>query len=196
MARVSLRGPGMMKRSLPLLGFLGAIALGVTACASDPNKRANEAHDAETKARREAQVERADERSEVAQEQAAYDRRVTAASAEGQNEATHDRVKADAKVVEAREKAKAKSIERLEKADARANELRTVVARAGGKATTKSRDALAAVDSQRLQAKMSIDQLSSAPPDDLERAKDYADHQLDTLEGYVERAADEVDDFK
>ncbi|MBX3226223.1 MAG: hypothetical protein KIT84_28375 [Labilithrix sp.] len=183
----------MMKRSIFLLG---ALALAVSACASDPNKNAADARDAETEAQRKAQQEAADRRSDQAQDQAEHERRMTTASAAGQPEATRERVEADAKLVEEREVAKAKSLERFEKADARANELRDVVARAGAKATTKARDALKAVDDQRVQAKTSIDRISAAAADDLKRAKDYADYQLDTLEGYVKRAAKEVDDFK
>lgn len=181
----------MMKRSILLLSSV----LLAAACASDPNKAANDAHDAELEAQRK-QVQRAsDDKSDRAQDQAAYETKLTSASAVGP-EATQKRVTADAKLTEAREVARAKATERLEKADAKANELRQIVSRAGGKATTQSRDSLQTVANQRIAAKMSIDQIATVSDENLKQAKDYADSQLDTYEAYVKRAGKEVDDFK
>jgi len=182
----------MMKRSLLLLG---ALSLAAFACSSDPNKAANDAHDAELKSQRKDQQAASDNRSDQAQNQAEYDRKTTSASAVGPD-ATQNRVTADAKLVEAREVARVKAVERLEKADAKANELRMVVNRAGAKATTQSRDSLKTVDSQRIAAKMSIDQLANAAGENLKQAEAYADSQLDTYEAYVKRAGNEVDNFK
>lgn len=180
----------MTKRSVFILGTLL-----LAACASDPNKAANDARDAELKAQRKQEQSAADNRSDQKQDRAEYDRKVTSGSAAGP-EATQERVTADAKLGEARTVARAKATERLEKADARSNELRAIVNRAGAKATTQSRDALQTADNQRVAAKMSIDQIATVPDDKLKQAEDYAEHQLDTYEAYVKRAGKEVDDFK
>lgn len=164
-------------------------------CASDPAREAKDAHNAELESQRNAKQAAADDKSDRLESNAEARRDVTTANATG-SPATKDRVAADAKMKEARDVARAKATERLEKADARTTELKAIVKRAAGKATTTSRDSLATVDSQRGMAKQSIDQLGSASNDDWERAKSNADAQLDTLDGLVKKAADEVDKFK
>lgn len=172
--------------SLPLL---------LLACASDPNKEAEDAHNAELKAQRQSQQNAADDRSDAKVKAADDHQKATAASSTG-SEATKDRVEADAKMKEARDVAHAKATERLEKADARTAELKAIVDRKGAKATTASRDSLAAVETQRALTKQAIDQISAASNDGFDSAKSNADNQLDTLESYVKKAGKEVDKFK
>lgn len=99
-------------------------------------------------------------------------------------------------MTEARRVALAKAEARLEKCDAKTNELRAQINRAGGKATTSSRDSLQSTETQRLAAKMAIDSLASTDDAGFEQAKENADRQLDVLEAYVKRTDKEVDDFK
>lgn len=175
--------------------FAAALPLTLLACAGDPNKEANDAHDAELKAQRKQEQSAADDKSDQRQKTAEDQREVATAGATG-SDATKDRVAADAKLKEARDVERAKATERLEKSDARTNELKAIVKRAGPKASTASRDALTAVDSQRAAAKRSIDQLGSASNDGWNQAKSSTESQLDTLEGYVKKAGDEVEKFK
>ncbi len=184
----------MMKRTSLLLGLFSVTSL-LVACASDPAKEANDAHNAELKSDRKAQQAAADDKSDRRQDSAEAQKDSTSANAQG-GDASRKTVAADAKMKEAREVARAKATERLEKADARTSELRTIVTKAGGKATTASHDALTTVDTQRKAAKMSIDQLAQVPDDGFESAKSNTNSQLDTLEGYVKNAGKEVDKFK
>ncbi len=184
----------MMKRTSLFLALLSATSL-VVACAADPAKDVNDAHNAELKSDRKAQQSVADDKSDRRQDSAEAQKDSTTANAQG-GDASKNLVAAESKMKEAREVARAKATERLEKADARTSELRTIVTKSGGKATTASRDALAAVDSQRKAAKMSIDQLAQVSDDGFETAKSNSNSQLDTLEGYVKNAGKEVDKFK
>lgn len=172
-----------------------AIPLTLLACASDPNKEANDAHNAELKSQRQDREAVAEAKGDQREKAADNQQKATTANAVG-SEATKDRVEADAKLKEAREVARSKANERLEKADARTAELKAIVDRKGAKATTASRDALAAVDKQRLNTTQAIEKISVANNDGLDSAKSNADSQLDTLESYVKQAGKEVDKFK
>ncbi len=183
----------MINRSLLLL-LLGALP-SVVACGGDPAKEANDAHNAELSSASKDQQAAADRKSDRREESAEAQRDTTTANATGSS-ATKDRIGADAKMKEVRDVSRAKATERLEKADARANELKAIVKRAGPKATTASRDSLVTVDTQRAMVKQSIDQLAAVTNDDWERAKSNTDSQLDTLDGLVKKAADEVEKFK
>jgi hypothetical protein len=114
----------------------------------------------------------------------------------GATDATKSRVEADSKVIQSRAVYKAKATERLEKATARVTELKTIVKRAGPKATTVSRDSIASVDTQKDATRRGIEALDQVPPDDWKRAESHIDNQLDTLESYVNQATKEVDKFK
>lgn len=182
----------MMKRAI----LLGCISIAAIACASDPNKKVNEAQDEQLKTERRSEQAAAEDRKDVAADQAEQQRKSTVAGGTPGTEADQKRLKADAKMTEARQVALAKANERLQKCDAKTNELRAQVNKAGGKATTASRDSLQAVETQRNAAKTSIDQLANTDDASFKQAKDYADNQLDTLEAYVKKAGKEVDDFK
>jgi hypothetical protein len=184
----------MTNRCLLLL-LLGVLPSAALACASDPNKEANDAHNAELKSERNEKQAAADDKSDRREATAGAQRDMTTANATG-SPANKDKIGADAKMKEARDVSRAKATERLEKADARTTELKAIVKRSGAKATTASRDSLNTVDTQRALAKQSIDQLASASNDDWERAKSNTDAQLDTLEGLVKKTSDEVDKFK
>jgi hypothetical protein len=168
----------------------------ISGCASDPNKDANDAHNAELKSDRKGRQNAAEQRGDQREDLAEQQRKAQSAQYAVGNEANRDRQGADAKMIEAREKAKSKATERLDKADAKATELKSIVTRSGHKATTAAHDSLRLVDQQRQQAKMSIDQLSSSRDDSFEQMKSNTDTQLDTLEGYVKRAENEVEKFK
>jgi len=179
--------------ALALSIVISASLLG--ACASDPNKQANDAHDAELASQRKATQERADDRSDTRVRAAEVQRDDTAASASGPS-ATRDRTAADANLTEARAVYRAKATERLEKIDARIAELKALVAKAGAKATTASHDALRTVDSQRPMVTGQLDKLPHVANDDWKSAKESLDAQLDTLEGLTKKAGDQVDKFK
>ncbi len=184
-----------MKRSLLLFG---ALSIASFACASDPNKDANDAHNAEFKSDRQTQQNAADyeKKQAVNNAEARTDATIATTNSSDAPKANKKAAAADARLAEDREVARAKAVQRLEKADAKTSELRNVITRAGGKATTQSRDSLQAVDNQRVAVKMSIDQLAASSDDDLKQAKTNADSQLDTLEGYVKMADKEVGKFK
>lgn len=169
--------------------------MGLLACAGDPNKQANDAHDSELKSDRKTIENTADDRKEMRVTAAEAKRDTTEANASGSS-ATQDRVGADAKLTEAREIFRAKSTARLEKLDARTSELRQVVDRAGGKATTASRDALKTVDTQRGLVTRELELLPKQSNDDWDHAKTSLETQLDNLEGLVKKAASETGKFK
>jgi chromosome segregation ATPase len=183
----------MMTSKRPLL--VAGLSILLFACAGDPNKQASDAHDAELESRREARQDEAEERSETRIRAAEAQREQTEANATG-SPASQDRASADAKLTEARATYRAEATERLEKLDARITELKANVARAGGKATTSSRDALNTADSQRSLVARHLAEIPRVASDNWDRAKTNIDQQLDTLEGFVKKAADEVDAFK
>lgn len=174
------------------------VTLASVGCASDPNKNASDAHDAELKAQREQNqtaAGNAGDRREDAAEQRRENVENTAASSGG-GSATKERVGAEAKLNEAREVYRSKATERLAKLDAKTAELKTLIDRAGSKATTKSRDSLRTVDTQRAAVTRDIDQLRSVPDDNLAAARTNVETQLDTLDGLVKKTAKDVEEFK
>ncbi len=170
-----------------------AFATAVFACASDPAKKADDAHDAQLKTERKQEENSAENRS---------DARVNAAEVQRDNAAprtagTKDSATAaDAKLQAARDVYRAKATERLEKVDARTVELKQLVTKAGAKASTASRDSLATVDTQRSMVATDLAQFPSVANDDFEKAKSSIDQKLDALEGLVKKAAKDVDAFK
>jgi hypothetical protein len=177
-----------------LLGA-GLFTMGLLACAGDPNKQANDAHDAELKSERKQVQNTADDRSDARITNAEAQRSATEANAGGTS-ASQNSVAADAKMTEARDVYRAKATGRLEKLDARTSELRQLVDRAGGKATTASRDALKTVDTQRSLVTRELDLLPKLANDDWDKGKTSLDTQLDNLEGLIKKAANEVGKFK
>jgi hypothetical protein len=169
--------------------------MGLLACAADPNKQANDAHDGELKSERKQLQNTADERSETRVTAAKAEREDTQVNASG-SPATQERVVADAKLTEARDSFRAKATGQLEKLDARTSELRQLVERAGGKATTASRDALKTVETQRSLVTRELDRLPTLANDDWDHAKVSLETQLDNLDGLVKKAASEVSKFK
>jgi hypothetical protein len=178
-----------------LLWVAGLLSIATLACGGDPNKQANDAHDAELKSERKQQQANADDRSDTRVRAAEAQRDNTDANATG-SPATRDRTSADAKLTETKEVHRAKATERLEKLDARTSELKALVDKAGAKATTSSRDALKTVDTQRGMVAQDLDQLPKVASDDWQNAKTNLDSHLDTLEGLVKKAANEVEKFK
>ena len=176
-----------------LLGA-GLLTIGLLAC-GDPNKQANDAHDAELKAERKQVQDTAEQRSDTRVSAAEAQRDHTEATASGTS-ASQNSVAADAKLTEARDVYRAKATARLEKLDARTSELRQLVDRAGGKATTASRDALKTVDTQRSLVTRELDLLPKLANDDWDKGKTSLDTQLDNLEGLVKKAGNEVGKFK
>lgn len=176
--------------------FLGAalFTLGLFACA-DPNKQANDAHDSELKSERKQMENTADDRKGARVTAAEGQRNDSEANATG-SPAKKDRIDADAKLTEARDVYRAKATARLEKLDARTSELKQLVDRAGGKASTASRDALKTVETQRGLVTRELDLLPKQANDDWDHAKTSLDTQLDNLEGLVKKAGSEVDKFK
>jgi hypothetical protein len=173
----------------------GLFSISVFACASDPSKQANDAHDAELKSDRKQLQSEADQRSDVRVNAAEAQRDNTEATATGTKAGKASTV-ADANLTEARAVYRAKATERLEKADARTTELKALVDKAGGKATTASRDALKTVETQRGMVTRELDQIPTVGNDAFNHAKTSLDTQLDSLEGLVKKAADEVGKFK
>jgi hypothetical protein len=183
----------MMTKRLLVLGAL--LSISAFACASDPNKDANDAHDAELKSERKQLQTNADDRSDTSVNAAEVQRDNTRANATGTT-AAKDSTAADAKLTESRDVYRAKATERLEKLDARTAELKALVDKAGGKATTASRDALKTVDTQHAMVAGQLGRLSSVANDDWNGAKTGLTSQLDSLEALVKNAASEVDKFK
>jgi hypothetical protein len=181
--------------STRLLFAAGFLSVSVFACASDPNKQASDAHDAELKSERKQEQASADQRSDLRVNAAEAQRDNTEASATGTS-AAKKVTAADAKLTEARATYRAKATERLEKTDARITELKALVTKAGPKATTSSRDALTTVDTQRVMVARELDQLPNVPNDNWSQATSGLDTQLDSLEGLVKKAGNEVDKFK
>lgn len=177
-----------------LLGA-GLFTLGLFACAGDPNKQANDAHDGELKSERKQLEKTADDRSGTRVTAAEGQRNESEANASG-TPAAKERVDADAKLTEAREIYRAKATGRLEKLDARTSELKQLVDRAGGKASTASRDALKTVETQRSLVTRELDLLPKQANDDWDHAKTSLETQLDILEGLVKKVASEVGKFK
>lgn len=184
----------MINRALCLAATLSIAS--VVACSSDPNKNANDAHDAQLAAQRDQQEHAADAYKKQQIADAKNERQTTDATVAHSDRATKNGTEADAKMVEARQVASAKFVDRLQKADAKTEELRALINHAGGKATTQSRDALAAVDQQRTQAKQACDWVANSTDDQFATAKQTANTQLDTLEGYVKQLDKEVSAFK
>lgn len=165
------------------------------ACAGDPAKQANDAHDAELKAERKQTQNTSDDRSESRVNAAEAQRDQTDANASGTS-AKKDRVEADSKMTEARTVYRAKSTERLEKADAKTAELKALVEKAGGKAPTAARDSLRTVETQRSLVTQEIDRLTKVSNEDFKAAQTSLDTQLDNLEGLVKKSSDEVGKIK
>jgi hypothetical protein len=193
----------MTTRSTLLASLLSLSLFSLAACAGDPAKKADDAHDAELKSERKTLQNTADDRSDTRVQAAQIQRDNTDAVATGNSStaATKDNAStnatlADAKLTEARDTFRAKSTARLEKLDARTSELRQLVDKAGGKASTASRDALKTVDTQRSLVTTALDQLPRVSNDDFKQAKTSLDTQLDTLDGLVKKAGDEVSKFK
>ena len=174
---------------------IGLFSIVLFACAGDPNKEANDAHNSELKADRKQEQKEADSRSETRVQAAEAQRGATEATATG-TPATKDRTGADAKMTEARDIYRAKATERLEKSDARTSELKAIIDKAGPKATTASRDSLAMIFTQRGLVTRELERLPTVSGDDFKPAKQSLDTQLDTLEGLVKKTATEVDSFK
>ena len=185
----------MPTKRLVLVGILPLCFSLVSGCASDPNKEANDAHTAELKSERKQVQATADQRADQRVANAEVIRENTAATATGTT-ASKDSTEADAKLTEARTVYRAKATERLEKADAKTSELKQLVDRAGAKATTSSRDSLQTVNTQRAMVTKQIDQLPRVENDNWQNAKARLDAELDTLEGLVKKASDEVGKFK
>ena len=169
--------------------------MSAVACGADPNKQANDAHNVELTSERKQLEASADDRSDKRVDAAASQRNSTEANATG-SPASKDRIAADAKLTEARAVYRAKATERLEKADARTAELKALVDKAGGKASTASRDALKTVETQRATVAREIDQLPNVANENWGQVKDATDTKLDALEGLVKKAATEIDKFK
>jgi len=193
----------MTKRPVLLAGLFSISLCSLVACAGDPAKQADDAHDAELKSERKQLQNTADDRGETRVKAAEIQRDNTDAVATGgssapatKNNASTNATLADAKLTEARDIVRAKATERLEKLDARTSELRQLVDKAGGKATTASRDALKTVDTQRSLVTTALDQLPRIANDDFKQAKTSLESQLDTLDGLVKKAASEVGKFK
>ncbi len=184
-----------MTTQRPLLLAAGLLSCFVFACAGDPNKQASDAHDAELKAERKQVQSDADKRSDTRVDAAENHRDATESNARGTS-ATKDRVSADAKLTEARSVHRAKATERLEKLNARTAELKTLVEKAGPKATTSARDALKTVETQHSMVARDLDRLPSVADDAWMQAKDSLEGQLDTLDGLVKKAATEVEKTK
>jgi hypothetical protein len=186
------RAAGMTTKRL--LGA-GLFSIALFACAGDPNKQANDAHDAELKSERKQTQNNAEKRSDNRVDAAEAQRDTTDANASGTS-ARKNSVQADSKMTEARTVYRAKATERLEKADARTAELTALVEKAGAKATTSSRDALKTVETQRGLVTRELDQLPQQSDDDFKQAQTSLDTQLDNLEGLVKQTGKEVDKFK
>jgi hypothetical protein len=193
----------MTKRPLLLAGLLSISLCSLVACAGDPSKQADDAHDAELKAQRKDNQNTADDRGEARVDAAEMQRKNTDAVATGNssatataNNASTNATLADAKLTEARDIARAKATERLEKLDAKTSELRQRVDKAGGKAPTSSRDALRTVDTQRSLVTAALDQFPRVSNDDFKQAKTSLDTQLDILDGLVKKADTEVGKIK
>lgn len=165
------------------------------ACAGDPVRKADDAHDAEMAANRRSSQAGADQRGDAREKAAEVDRQNSQVNATGPA-ATKDRTSADAKLTEARAVYRSQATEKLDKIDARTAELKAIVGRAGAKASTASHDALATVDTQHGIVAGEIEALPRIANDDWDRAKNQLDKQLDTLDGVVKRAAKEVDKLK
>ena len=188
-----LKGTSIVTSKTSFLAF--ALVGLIAACSSDPNKKADDAHDAEIKANSKAEQDRAEDRKD-ANVKAAEKAQDGTAAPTGASSATQNRVEADSKVVEARRVYKAKATERLEKADARSNEMKGLLDRAGGKASLQARESVATVDRQRGAVRRDIDGLDQVPADAWKDATTHCDADLDTLDGYVKQAGKEVDKAK
>jgi hypothetical protein len=173
-----------------VLACLLSVSAAALACASDPNKQASDAHDAELSSQRKEVQDKAEVRSGMRIQAAELQRQSAEGSAQG-TPATQDRAAADAKLAEARAVYRAKATERLDKLTARAEELKLLGAKAGGKATTASRDALTTAETQRGMVAQALERLPSIGNDDWSNATQRLDGQLDTLEGLVKKAANE-----
>ncbi len=177
-----------------LVGLLSLSLCSVAACAGDPAKQADSAHDAELKSERKENQSNAEGRGDTRVNAAEAQRDNTDATAGGG--ANGNATKADAKMTEARDIARAKSTERLEKLDAKTTELSQLVAKAGGKAPTAARDSLKTVQTQRGLVATALDQFPTVSNDDFKQAKTSLDTQLDILEGLVKKATTEVGKIK
>ncbi len=181
-----------MNRSLLLSVVLSTA---VFACASDPNKAVNDAHDDQLKSERNQAQSNADHRSDVKVNAAEVRQENTTDNAVG-TPAMKNTTEAEAKMTEARTVARAKATERLQKLDARVVELKGLIDRAGPKAPTSTRDSLKTVATQRGLVSNEIDHLTTVSNDQFRNATDNLDKQLDTLEGLVKNAGTEVDKIK
>jgi hypothetical protein len=193
----------MTKRPILVGSLLPLFLCSMVACAGDPAKQADSAHDAELKSERKQIENGADNRAETRVNAAEAQRDNTDAVATGggnapatKNNASANATMADAKMMEARDVARAKSTERLEKLDAKTSELKQLVDKAGGKAPTAARDSLKTVETQRGLVTSALDQFPKVSNDDFKQAKTSLDTQLDILEGLVKKATTEVGKIK
>jgi hypothetical protein len=181
----------MTKRPILVGSLLPLFLCSMVACAGDPAKQADSAHDAELKS----------ERKQINAAEAQRDNTDAVATGGGnapatKNNASANATMADAKMMEARDVARAKSTERLEKLDAKTSELKQLVDKAGGKAPTAARDSLKTVETQRGLVTSALDQFPKVSNDDFKQAKTSLDTQLDILEGLVKKATTEVGKIK
>jgi hypothetical protein len=193
----------MTKRPILVGSLLSVFLCTLVACAGDPAKQADSAHDAELKSERKEIENSADNRGAARVNAAEAQRDTTDAVATGNNttpatktNASANATMADAKMTEARDVARAKATERLEKLDAKTSELRQLVDKAGGKAPTAARDSLKTVDTQRGLVTGALDQFPKVSNDDFKQARTSLDTQLDILEGLVKKATTEVGKIK
>lgn len=194
----------MMTKRPILVGSLVSLFFStLVACAGDPAKQADSAHEAELKSERKEIENGADNRGAARVNAAEAQRDNTDAVATGNStapatktNASANSTMADAKMTEARDVARAKATERLEKLDAKTSELRQLVDKAGGKAPTAARDSLKTVDTQRGLVTGALDQFPKVSNDDFKQAKTSLDTQLDILEGLVKKATTEVGKIK
>jgi hypothetical protein len=175
--------------------FASLFVATLSACAAEPHKQAEDARYAEMEEQRKHQEAAAQAKSD-AKLTAAEERHENTTAPAGASDATKTRVEADALVQEERSAFKAKATARMEKAIARLGELKSIVGRAGGKATTASRESVASVDTQRETTRRGIAGLDAVASGDLKAAQSRVETDLDTLDSYVKLAGKEVDKFK
>jgi len=171
------------------------LSTSVLACATDPNKAANAAHDEQLGAERNQAQSNAADRSDEKVNAAGAQQENTTGNAVG-TPAMKNTTEADARMTEARTVARAKATERMEKVDARVVELKALLDKAGAKAPTSARDVLKPVDTQRGIVASEIARLSNVTDDQFRSATDNLEKQLDTLEELVENAGTEVEKIK
>ncbi len=180
------------------IGLVTAILIGasIAACASDPNKKIQEARveDAETtREQREKGIDKARDQQIGNIENRAN---MTEQQARQFPEGTQQRAKAQADLTQDRQTFQAKAQARLQKAQAKLDEARTKMQLGGGRVETATHDKVTSAATATQQISAQVNRLSDVPNEHWAHEKARITTRLDEVEKLVDDASSKADDAK